>query len=108
MGSFLKTDPRPLGYCSRLEQRALFPYRWRSVVHCGHHLMPPFRYHDFFQFEPATGHSHAISTRSDLETPSFFLLVLLAFSLCPDANGGINLLVIGLSECSSLWLPRAN
>ena len=45
--------------------------------------------------------------RPDLATPSSVLLVLLAFSPCPD-NGGIDLLVIGSSECLSSRLPWAN
>ena len=55
----------------------------------------------------ATGHSHAISAWPDLATPSYVLLVSLAFSPCLDANGGSDLLEIGSSECSSSRLPLA-
>ena len=47
---------------------------------------------DFFQSGPAAGHSHAVSARPNLATPSSILLVPLAFSPCPESNGGIDLL----------------
>ena len=56
---------------------------------------------DFFQ-----GHSHSVSTQPDLTTLSSILLVPLAFSPCPDDNGGNDLLEIGSSKCSSLRLPQ--
>ena len=53
-------------------------------------------------------HSRVISARLDLATLLSILLISLAFSPCPDANGGIGLLLIGSSERSSLHLPRVN
>ena len=74
----------------------------------GRYLALLFQVRDFFQSRPATGHCHAISARPDLATPSSLLLIPLVFSSCPKANGGIDLLEIGLSKCSSSRLPRAN
>ena len=70
--------------------------------------MSLFQNHDFFQSRPATGHSQVVNAQPDSATFSFVLLVPLAFSPCPDANGGIGLLAIGSSECLLLQLPQAN
>ena len=105
MGSCLKTAHPPLGYQHRQEQQAPSLYYGRSVAHCGCYLV---RLCDFFRYRLATGHSRAVSAQLDLAALSFVLLVPLAFSPCRDANVGIGLLKIGLSECSSLLLPRVN
>ena len=49
-----------------------------------------------------------MSLQHDFATPSSFLLVALAFSSCPDANGRIDLLATGSLGCMTLWLPRTN
>ena len=77
-------------------------------MHHGRYLARLFQDHDFFQSGPTTGHSHSVSALPDLITPSSILLVPLAFSPCPDVNGGINLLTIGSSECLPSRLLRAN
>ena len=43
----------------------------------------------FFQFGLATSHSRHVSAQPDLATILSVLLVSLAFSPCPNANGGI-------------------
>ena len=55
-----------------------------------------------------TGHYFAVSLQHDFATPSSFLLVLLAFSPCPDANGRIDFLMTGSLGCITLRLPRTN
>ena len=52
----------------------------------GRYLARLFQDRYFFQSRPATGHSHAISAQLDLATPSYVLLVPIAFSPCLDAN----------------------
>ena len=56
----------------------------------------------FFQFGLAASHSCHVCAQPNLVTLSSVLLVSLAFSPCPNANGGIGLLATGSSECSSL------
>ena len=102
LGSCLRTAHRPLGYRGHQEQRAPSLYYKQSVTHRGRYLMSLC---DFFRSRLAAGHSQAVRARPDLATLSFSLLVPLAFSPCPDVNGGIGLLAIGSSECSSLHLP---
>ena len=77
-------------------------------MHRCRYLARLFQDRDFFQSGPATGHSHVISAQPDPTTLSSVLLVPLAFSPCPEANGETNLLVIGSSECSSLQLLRTS
>ena len=77
-------------------------------MHRGRYLTCLFQDREFCQSKPTTGHSHVVSARHYLATPSSILLVPLAFFSCPDANGGIDLLVIGSLECSLSRLPRAN
>ena len=48
------------------------------------------------------------SLQHDFATPTSFLLVLLAFSPCHDANGRIDFLMIGSLGCMTLRLPRTN
>ena len=71
-------------------------------MHHGRHLAHLSQDHDFFQSGPFTSHSNVVSSRPYLATPSFVLLVPLAFSPCPVTNGEIDILVIGSSECLSL------
>ena len=106
--SCLRIVHRPLGYRRRQEQRAPSLYHRRSTAHRDHYLVRFFQDRDFFQSGLATNHSRVVSARPDLATLSSVLLVPLVFSPCPDANGGIDLLAIGSSECSSLGLPRVN
>ena len=86
------------------------PFSLSRVIGCASRLLSSafFQDHDFFQSGLAAGHSRVVSARLDLVTLSSVLLVPLAFSPCLDANGGIDLLAIGSSECSSLGLPRVN
>ena len=78
------------------------------MAHRGRYLTHLFQDWDFFQFGHATGRSHAVSARPNPTTLSSILLIPLAFSPCPDANGGIDLLEIGSSKLSSSRLPWAN
>ena len=105
MRSCLRTTHRPLGYRRCQEQRAASLYHGRSVTHRGHYLM---RLCDFFQSRFTAGHPRAVSSCSGLATLLSVLFVPLAFSPCTDANGGIGLLEIGSSKCSSLRLPWVN
>ena len=77
-------------------------------MHRGRYLARLFQEIDFFLSRPVTGHSHIISAQPNLVTFSSVLLVPLAFSPCPNANGGIDPLAICLLECSSLQLHRGN
>ena len=99
---------RPLGYQSHQEQRAHSLYHGQSTAHRGRYLLRLFQDRNFCRFGPVTGHSRIVSAKPDLTTLSSVLLVPLAFSPCLDASGGIDLLAIGSSECSSSRLPRAN
>ena len=49
-----------------------------------------------------------MSLQHDFATPSSFLLVPLAFSPCPDANGRIDFLTTGSLGCMTLRLPQTN
>ena len=101
MGNCLRTAHRPLGHRRCQEQQALSLYQRRSVAHRGRYLTRLFQDRGFFQSGPATGHSRFVSAQPDLATPSSVLFVPLAFSPCPESNGGIDLLTIGRSECLS-------
>ena len=72
------------------------------------YLVHLFQDSGFFLFEPLTGHSHAASVQHDLATPSFVFLVPPIFSPALEANGGINLLAIGSSDCLTLRPPWMN
>ena len=104
----MRTVHCPLGYRLFQEQRAPSLHHGRSVAHRGRYLMRCFQDRDFFQSRLVAGHSSVVNSRPNLATFSSVLFVSLAFSPCPDANGGIDLLVIGSSECSSLHLPQVN
>ena len=105
MGSCLRTAHRPLGYRRCQEERAASLYHGRSVTHRDHYLMCLC---EFFQSRLTASHPRAVNSCPSLETLLPVLLVPLAFSPCPDANGGIGLLAIGSSKCSSLRLPWVN
>ena len=66
------------------------------------------RFRCFLQSESATGHYFAVSLQHDFATLSSFLLVHLAFSPCPDANGRIDFLTTGSLGCMTLRLPQTN
>ena len=57
---------------------------------------------------PLTSHSPTASIRCGLAAPSSVLLAPPVSSPCPDANGGIDPLVIGSLDWLTLWLPRMN
>ena len=107
MGSFLRLVHRLLGCQCRQEEWAPSLYCEQLIAHRDHYLMLFFQDHEFFQSGPATSHSHAVSASPNPATLSYVSFVPLAFSPCPDAKGGIDLLAIGSSECSSSRLPRA-
>ena len=107
MGNCLWTTHRLLRYRCCHEQHAPSLYHKRSVVHHNSYLTHLFQDRGFFQSGPRTGRSRVVSAQPDLATPSSVLLVPLAFSPCPNIEGGIDLLAIGSSECLSSQLPRA-
>ena len=106
--NWLRTTHHLLGYLHHEEQWAPSLYCKRSNAQFNCYLVHLFQDHGFFQSRPATGHSHATSVQHDLATPSSVLLVPPTLSSCLDANRGINLLVIDLSDYLSLRLPRTN
>ena len=108
MGSYLRTVHCLLGFRRRREEWAPSLYRGRSIVHHRRYSACLFQDRNFFQSRPAIDHSRVVSARPGLVTLLSVLLIPLAFSPCPDANGGIGLLVVGSPECSSLRLLWAN
>ena len=72
------------------------------------HLIHLFQDLNFPPSRPATGHSLAASVRCGLAAPSSVLLDPHVSSPCPDANGGIDLLVIGILDCLTLQARWAN
>ena len=99
----MRTIHRLLGYRRRKEQRSPSVYHGRSTAHCiaAVILCIFFQDREFFQSRLAIGHSSIVRAWLDLATLSSVFLVPLAFSLCPDANGRIDLLAIGSYECFS-------
>ena len=67
-----------------------------------------FQDHGFSLSGPATGHSPTTSIRCGLAAPSSVLRAPPVSSPCPDANGGIDPLMIGSLNWLTLWLPRMN
>ena len=61
-----------------------------------------FQDHDFSPSMHATCHSSATIVQHELVTPSSGLLAPPVSSLCPDANGKIDLLEIGSSDSLTL------
>ena len=71
-------------------------------------LYIPSKFMVFFLPGPATGHSRVASVQRNLATPTSISPAPLVSSPSPDANGGIDLLVIESSDCSALHLSRTN
>ena len=92
-----------LGFLSGLLQRLIENALKKALL-----IIPLPGVHDFLRSESATGHYFAVSLQHVFATPSSFLLVPLAFSPCPDANGRIDFLTTRSSGCMTLRLPRTN
>ena len=108
MGNYPRTTRILLGYRDHQEQ-------WASPLYCGQleaqlhrYLVHLFQDRDFSQSRLATSHSSTARVRHGLAAPSSAWLTPPVSSPCPDANGGIGPLAIGLLDWLTLRLPRKN
>ena len=63
---------------------------------------------NFSLFRPITSHSLVVVVQHGLAAPSSILLAPSVSSPCPDANGGIDLLMAKSSDWLTLRLVRVN
>ena len=108
MGNYSRTACCLLGYRHCQEQRAPSFCCGRLEAQLDHYLVYLFQDRDFSQSGLATGYSPAASVRRGRTAPSFALLAPPVSFPCPNANGGISPLAIGLPNWLTLRLPRMN